>query len=137
MEDIDKKVWKYLRQSFTLIAALSILLLILVRVLYLDTLITSVIVGTCFALVIEVADILIWRKVSIQASDMLPMFFLGVSGVRLLLTLGILLGYYLMVGGESMINFFCVIMVYYIVVMAHHTLFFQRTNNHSNEKNNK
>lgn len=130
MGHIDKLVWKYLRQSIAIIAGISILLLLLVRVQYMDFLITPIIIGSVFAIAVELLDILLWRKFIVQSPDTLPIFFLGVSVVRLLFTLAVLFVYYFTTDGSNITSFFLTFMAYYFVIMLHHTIFFakERTN---------
>lgn len=126
MVDIDKIAWKYARQSIAVIAGMTLALLLMMRVLYLDNLLTPIIVGTVFALIVELLDILLWRRIATNSPDSLPMFFLGVSGFRILSALAVLFVYYFVSDSDTMIAFFLTFMAYYIAIMIHHTLFFAK-----------
>lgn len=124
MVDIDKIAWKYARQSIAVIAGMTLALLLMMQVLYLDNLLTPIIVGTVFALIVELLDILLWRRIATNSPDSLPMFFLGVSGFRILSAIAVLFVYYFVSDSDTMIAFFLTFMAYYIAIMIHHTLFF-------------
>lgn len=126
MVDIDKIAWKYARQSIAVIAGMTLALLLMMQVLYLDSLLTPIIVGTVFALTIELLDILLWRRIATNSPDSLPMFFLGVSGFRILSAIAVLFVYYFVSNSDMMIAFFLTFMAYYIAIMIHHTLFFAK-----------
>lgn len=126
MVDIDKIAWKYARQSIAAIAGMTLALLLMMQVLYLDSLLTPIIVGTVFALIIELLDILLWRRIATNSPDSLPMFFLGVSGFRILSAIAVLFVYYFVSNSDTMIAFFLTFMAYYIAIMIHHTLFFAK-----------
>lgn len=126
MVDIDKIAWEYARQSIAVIAGMTLALLLMMQVLYLDNLLTPIIVGTVFALIVELLDILLWRRIATNSPDSLPIFFLGVSGFRILSALAVLFVYYFVSDSDTMIAFFLTFMAYYIAIMIHHTLFFAK-----------
>ena len=82
-----------------------------------------------FVLVVDIAAILVWRWVILKHQNMLPSFFTGVSGVRFLGALLLMLIAYLMVGSTGMKPFIVVFFIYYIASVVHHSIFFLRSSN--------
>ena len=84
-------------------------------------------VGVAFTLVVESADILVWRKVAQKGSiDALATFLSAVSGFRMLLALLTLVGCYIAVGGDAFVKFLVVFAVFYLWIIVHHSVFFSR-----------
>ena len=84
-------------------------------------------VGVAFTLVVESADILVWRKVAQKGSiDALATFLSAVSGFRMLLVLLTLVGCYIAVGGDAFVKFLVVFAVFYLWIIVHHSVFFSR-----------
>jgi hypothetical protein len=82
-------------------------------------------VGVAFTLVVESADILVWRKVAQKGSiDALATFLSAVSGFRMLLALLTLVGCYIAVGGDAFVKFLVVFAVFYLWIIVHHSVFF-------------
>lgn len=126
MTDIEKHFKRFLIQGLSLIAAITGIAVAVMYVAAVDGMLVPIIVGAVFALIVESADAIIWRKVATNAPDSLPTFFMAVSGVRMLLALAVMFVYYLAAGKGTMITFFLVFMVYYIILLLHHTLFFAK-----------
>ena len=95
------------------------------------TVISSSSVSAAFFFIFVVTEGLVWRKVAKSHPDSLPTFFTATSGFRLLLSLAVMLGYYIACGRESMLTFFLVFAVFYVVLLLHHTIFFARVSNRS------
>ncbi|MDE6012341.1 MAG: hypothetical protein K2G91_06350, partial [Prevotella sp.] len=92
----------------------------------LDSILVPVIVSSVFALVVESADAMLWRRIAKRSPDSLPTFFMAVSGVRMLLAIAVMFVYYLVVGRQSMLVFFLIFMVYYLLLLIHHSVFFAK-----------
>ncbi len=125
---IDKKAKTYIRQGVFLAIGLCLLGLIVMQVWRLDGLLTPLVVGTAFSLIIETLDGVVWGKVAKGSPESLPTFFMAVSGFRMLAALAVMFVYYMTAEG-SMQVFLIVFAVFYVAQMAHHTLFFSRVSN--------
>lgn len=126
-DSIEKRYWKYLRQGVSLCAALFFLLL-LVALQY-PSLVLPLAVSAAYALVVEVADAIAWRKVAAGSPDSMPTFFMAVSGLRFMVALVVMFVYFLLAGktGKADMGIFILIFaLFYVAVLLHHTLFFAR-----------
>lgn len=126
-DDIDKRYWKYLRQGVSLCAALFFLLLLMAS--QYPSLVLPLAVSAVYALVVEVADAVAWRKVAAGSPDSMPTFFMAVSGLRFMVALVVMLVYFLLAGktGKAdMGTFILIFALFYVAVLLHHTLFFAR-----------
>lgn len=126
-DSIEKRYWKYLRQGVSLCAALFFLLL-LVASQY-PSLVFPLAVSAAYALVVEVADAIAWRKVAAGSPDSMPTFFMAVSGLRFMVALVVMFVYFLLAGktGKAdMGTFILIFALFYVTVLLHHTLFFAR-----------
>lgn len=126
-DDIDKCYWKYLRQGVSLCAALFFLLLLMAS--QYPSLVLPLAVSAVYALVVEVADAVAWRKVAAGSPDSMPTFFMAVSGLRFMVALVVMFVYFLLAGktGKAdMGTFILIFALFYVAVLLHHTLFFAR-----------
>ena len=124
-DSIEKRYWKYLRQGVSLCAALFFLLL-LVASQY-PSLVLPLAVSAAYALVVEVADAIAWRKVAAGSPDSMPTFFMAVSGLRFMVALVVMFVYFLLAGktGKAdMGTFILIFALFYVAVLLHHTLSF-------------
>lgn len=126
MTDIERHFRRFLIQGLALIAATTAIAVAVMCLTTVGGMLVPTVVGAVFAFVVESADAFIWRKVATNVPDSLPIFFMAVSGVRMLLALAVMFVYYLAAGSGNMVTFFLVFMVYYIIVLLHHTLFFAK-----------
>jgi hypothetical protein len=129
--DINKLSISYLRQELYLSIGLFLIALLVMRVWFIDGLLTPTIIATVFTLVVSAAIGMIWRRVAKSSPESLPTFFTAVSGFRLLLALAVMFIYYLVFGRSAMLLFFVVFIVFYFVSLAHHSIFFARVSNRS------
>ena len=129
--DINKLSVSYLRQELYLSVGLFLIALLVMRVWFVDGLLTPAIVATVFTLVVSAVIGLVWRRVAKRSPESLPTFFTAVSGFRMLLALAVMFVYYLVFGRSAMLLFFVVFMVFYFVSLAHHSIFFARVSNRS------
>ena len=126
-DDIGKRYWKYLRQGVSLCAALFFLLLLMAS--QYPSLVLPLAVSAVYALVVEVADAVAWRKVAAGSPDSMPTFFMAVSGLRFMVALVVMFVYFLLAGktGKAdMGTFILIFALFYVAVLLHHTLFFAR-----------
>jgi len=130
MQNVEKLSKAYMRQELMLTAAVFLVALLVMQVWFLD-LLTPIVVGACFTLVVFVTIALVWRRVAKSSPESLPTFYMAVSGFRMLLALAVMFVYYLVAGRDRMLSFFLVFMVYYLASLAHHSIFFARVSNRS------
>ena len=124
--DIDKLVWRYRKQSTLLIVALSLIAFIVMKVWYLNEILTPLIISVVFSLTVENVGIMIWKGMAKRSPESLPTFFMGVSGFRMLLGIVVMFIYYLVADSRTMLVFFCVFAAFYVTLLVHHTTFFAR-----------
>ena len=129
--DINRLSISYLRQELYLAIGLFLIALLVMRVWFLDDLLTPTIIATVFTLVVSAAIGMIWRRVAKRSPESLPTFFTAVSGFRMLLALAVMFIYYLVFGRSAMLLFVVVFLVFYFVSLAHHSIFFARVSNRS------
>ena len=129
--DINKLSISYLRQELYLAIGLFLIALLVMRVWFLDDLLTPTIIATVFTLVVSAAIGMIWRRVAKRSPESLPTFFTAVSGFRMLLALAVMFIDYLVFGRSAMLLFIVVFLVFYFVSLAHHSIFFARVSNRS------
>ena len=129
--DINKLSISYLRQELYLAIGLFLIALLVMRVWFIDGLLTPAIIATVFTLVVSAAIGMVWRRVAKRSPESLPTFFTAVSGFRMLLALAVMFVYYLVYGRSAMLLFFVVFIVFYFVSLAHHSIFFAKVSNRS------
>lgn len=129
--NIDKLCMSYIRQELFLAVGLFLIALLVMRVWFIDTILTPAIISVSFTLVVAVTIALVWRRVAKGAPDSLPTFYTAVSGFRMLLALAVMFVYYLACGRGEMLLFFLVFVAFYFVSLAHHSIFFARVSNRS------
>ena len=129
--DIDRQYRRFIRQGLCLVAALTLIGLLVMRVWYLDEMLVPLIVSAVYALVVYIAYGLVWHRVAKRSPEQQPTFFTAVSGFRLLLSLAVMFVYYLVVDGASFLTFFLVFAAYYIAMMTHQSVFFASLFNRS------
>ena len=129
--DINKLSISYLRQELYLSIGLFLIALLVMRVWFVDGLLTPAIIATVFTLVVSAAIGMVWRRVAKRSPESLPTFFTAVSGFRMLLALAVMFVYYLVYGRSAMLLFFVVFIVFYFVSLAHHSIFFAKVSNRS------
>ena len=124
MADIDKLSWDYRKQSILLIAGLTLIAFIGMKVWFQNDSLTPLIVSIVFSLIVENIDIMIWARIAKRSPENLPTFFMGVSGFRMLLGIGVMFVYYLVADRNTMFLFFLIFAVFYVVLLVHHATFF-------------
>ena len=129
--NINKLSISYLRQELYLAIGLFLIALLVMRVWFIDGLLTPAIIAMVFTLVVSATIGMVWRRVAKRSPESLPTFFTAVSGFRMLLALAVMFVYYLVFGRSAMLLFFVVFIVYYFVSLAHHSIFFARVSNRS------
>lgn len=125
-KNIDHLSWNYRKQGIGLVGALFLMGLLLINLLHLENILTAFITSTVYGLIIEFADGLVWGKVARKAADNLTNFFMGVSIVRILSALLMILIYYMIAGRTAMFDFLVVFACFYLAIILHHTLFFRK-----------
>ena len=125
--EIAKESRRFIACSFVAVALLSLSVLSLSLFAHVDGLISPLVVSAVFALVVELADVFVWRKVARKGSvDTLATFLSAVSGFRMLHALMTLAGCYMAEGRDAIMNYLMVFIVFYFWLIVHHSVFFSR-----------
>ena len=115
---------KYIQQAVQIVFALFLLELLILQRLGAGLLLTPVLVSMCFALIVELSDAFIWKRLENKTEETKATFFMAVSGFRFLLALLMLFVYYFMSDRSGMIAFILLFAPYYLAVLVHHSIFF-------------
>ena len=115
---------RYIQQAVQIVFALSLLELLILQMLGAGLLLTPVLVSMCFALIVELSDAFIWKRLENKTEETKATFFMAVSGFRFLLALLMLFVYYFMSDRSGMIAFILLFAPYYLAVLVHHSIFF-------------
>ena len=126
-KDIAKESRRFIIGSVIAVVLLAVAVTAVAWLAGMEGLAAPIAVGVAFTLVVESADILVWRKVAQKGSiDALATFLSAVSGFRMLLALLTLAGCYIAVGGDAFVIFLVVFAVFYLWIIVHHSVFFSR-----------
>ena len=115
---------KYIQQAVQIVFALFLLELLILQILGAGLLLTPVLVSMCFALIVELSDAFIWKRLENKTEETKATFFMAVSGFRFLLALLMLFVYYFMSDRSGTIAFILLFAPYYLAVLVHHSIFF-------------
>lgn len=127
--EMRKLCRRYIAQTVCFVALLAVATELVAVSAGIDGLASPLVVSVIFALVVDVADIFVWRKIASKSDDALSAFFSAVSGFRMLLALATLLGCYIAVGRGAMLEYCVVFFVFYLALMLHHSIFFTHLSN--------
>ncbi|WP_314126147.1 hypothetical protein [Segatella maculosa] len=115
---------RYIQQAVQIVFALFLLELLILQMQGAGLLLTPVLVSMCFALIVELSDAFIWKRLENKTEETKATFFMAVSGFRFLLSLLMLFVYYFMSDRSGMIAFILLFAPYYLAVLVHHSIFF-------------
>jgi len=116
---------RYIQQAIQIVFALFLLELLILQMQGAGLLLTPVLVSMCFALIVELSDAFIWKRLeNKKKEETKATFFMAVSGFRFLLALLMLFVYYFMSDRSGMIAFILLFAPYYLAVLVHHSIFF-------------
>ena len=115
---------RYIQQTVQMVFALFLLELLILQMLGAGLLLTPVLVSMCFALIVELSDAFIWKRLENKTEETKATFFMAVSGFRFLLALLMLFVYYFISDRSGMIAFILLFAPYYLAVLVHHSIFF-------------
>ena len=115
---------RYIQQTVQIVFALFLLELLILQMLGAGLLLPPVLVSMCFALILELSDAFIWKRLENKTEETKATFFMAVSGFRFLLALLMLFVYYFMSDRAGMIAFILLFAPYYLAVLVHHSIFF-------------
>lgn len=136
MEYINRLCVRYLLWIAVLVSAVSVAVYAAAVLGAFQGLLLPAVVSVAFSLVVNVSDILIWRRVASKAPDHLTTFYSAVSGFRMLLALAVMFICYVTLFDESgMMAFVIVFLVYYFVMLGLHSIFFSIVSNNSDKFN--
>ena len=76
---ISKLTKRYSIQTLLAVAVISLVMILIKTFAHVDTLVYPLVVSVVFALVIEFADVIIWKFLAKNSVDTLPTFFSAVS----------------------------------------------------------
>ena len=133
MTDIDKLCRRFLLQCLLLLLVATAAAWAVGHYGDISGLGTPVAVSVGFSIVIELADVFIWRRIAKRNPDALTTFYTAVSGFRMLLALATMFVYYLVAERSGIMLFVMVFLAYYVVFLSHHALFFSRVSNDSDK----
>ena len=105
---------RYALQTVVAVTVLSLGVISMHMFAHVDGLVSPLVVSVVFALVVELIDIYLWKRIADANEKMLPTYFSAVSGFRMLLALFTLLGCYIAVGRDAMLEYCLVFMVFYL-----------------------
>ena len=120
---------KYLKQTVEIVFGLFLLELLACQLFNAELRLTPILVSMCFALVVEISDACLWRRIGDKADETKATFFMAVSGFRFLFALLLLFIYYLVSDHEGMVAFLLAFAPYYLAVLLHHSMFFSHLRN--------
>lgn len=120
----DKTAALYILQGLAIVILMIIVCLIVTHLLDTVDLNVAIVVSSGYALVVELLDAIVWRKVKKSSPDSLPTFFMGASMIRLLTAIMVITIYYFASGRGDMLTFFLVFMAFYLAILIHHSVFF-------------
>ena len=136
MEYVNRLCGRYLLWSIGLVSLVSVVIYAVAILGDFQGLRMPATVSVVFSLVVNVADILVWRKIACKAPEHLTTFYTAVSGFRMLLALALLLVSYLTMSDKSgMVAFVTVFLAYYFVMLGLHSIFFSLVSNNSDKLN--
>lgn len=127
--DIRNACRRYIIQTVCIVLLLSLATAAVSLAIGFKQFACPLVVSVVFALVIDMADSVVWSKVSTKGDDALSTFFTAVSGFRMLLALATLLGCYIAVGRDAMLGYCVVFLIFYLALVLHHSIFFTRMSN--------
>ena len=123
--NVNRKCLNYILQSVIMVCLLNMIGRLAMH-LWGYNLMFALTASMIFVLIIDIATALVWRWVASKHPNMMPSFITGVSGVRFLGALLMLLIGYLVLGIDGMSSFIVVFFVYYLASIIHHSIFFSR-----------
>lgn len=123
---IDRLSRKYWRNSLWLVAAITLITLIVIQVFNLGYLVLPLVISSVFSLVTAFGYSLAWRLVALKSPDSLTFFYSAGSGFRFLFALVTMFVYYLIGGRTAMLPFVIVFMITYLVMLVYHTVYFSK-----------
>ena len=136
MDYINRLCRRYLLWSVGLVAVVSAVVYAVSTLGGYQGLLIPAVVSVVFSLVVNVSDILVWRRLAGKAPDYLTTFYTAVSGFRMLLALALMFVYYITVSDKSgMVAFVTVFLAYYFVMLGVLAIFFSFVSNNSDKLN--
>lgn len=131
MGDIDRLSRNYAFGSAAIFCVLFPVGVLLMNICDIPGMMAPLIVSAVFMLVVDMADVAVWRLIAKRAPSYLPTFYTSVSAFRMLLALAVMFVYYLIAGRGAMLIFFLTFMVFYLASLIHHAVFFAKVSNKS------
>lgn len=117
---------RYLRQGLGFVGTIFLVAMLVAIIGRFNFIIIPLIVSAAYALIFEIAVAESWAKVAEKDSESLPLYFMAISGIRMLSALVVMFGYYYAAESNGMLAFFLVFAAFYAVVLVHYVVFFGR-----------
>ncbi len=87
-------------------------------------LMTPLLVCSGYALIVEIAEAILWSRFSNKPADEQPNFFTGVSVIRMLTAMAVVFVYFLQADKAGLFQFFLMFAIFYFAILLHHLCFF-------------
>ena len=116
----------YLRQSISLIAGMSLLILLGINLWgNVGTTVMPVVISSVFQLVACITYGLVWRWVMSSSPASMPTLYMSASGLRMFAAVVLVMGYCWLAESREAIRIFVIVfLVYYFVILAYDTIYF-------------
>lgn len=128
MENVSARVREYISQILVLGLLLNFAVSIIQKFTVIN-LFAPMVISSLFMWIAGIIIILVWKHYETKNPESLPMFFMAVSGFKMLAAIGTLFLCYLAIGGESIRWIVILFVIYYVIFLAHHAIFFAKINN--------
>lgn len=125
MDNIDRITRKYTRLSLWIIAGITLLGLLLVQLFVRISFVNILAISAVYSLITSFLYGLAWKHIAQRSPNVLGKFYLGVSGLRMLLAFCVILLYVMVVKDRNnVVRFSIVFMLYYLAMLFFDTFYF-------------
>lgn len=129
-QETDRLSRRYIRQSTWIVAALTLLTLLVAVPMHWETLLAAPLaVSAAFSLLASIILGNLWRRIATNSPEMLTTFYTAESAFRMLAALATLFCCFLAVGRDAMTPYVLVFMAFYLACLAHNAVYFARITN--------
>ena len=128
MENVSARVREYISQILVIGLLLNFAVSIIQKFTVVN-LFAPMVISSLLMWIAGIIIILVWKRIETKSPESLPMFFMAVSGLKMLAALGTLFICYLAIGGENIRWVVILFVIYYVIFLMHHAIFFAKINN--------
>lgn len=128
MENVSARVREYISQILVIGLLLNFAVSIIQKFTVVN-LFAPMVISSLFMWIAGIIIIFVWKRIETKSPESLPMFFMAVSGLKMLAALGTLFICYLAIGGENIRWVVILFVIYYVIFLMHHAIFFAKINN--------